>query len=135
MVAYGFAAVLVVGSLILAVFLPPPFTLYDKIAMVALGCAIAGVLHLLGRSRVIADDGGVTLVNVLRVHHYEWAEVLGVSLVEGEPWAKIDLTDGSTISALGIQGSEKALARRQVAELAALIHRYGEAADPRGGEA
>ncbi|MCG5212390.1 PH domain-containing protein [Streptosporangium sp. KLBMP 9127] len=129
-VAYGFAAVLVVGSVILAIALPDPFTIADKLAMVALGCLIAGVLHLLGRCRVEADEQGLTLVNALRVHRYSWPEVLDVTLIEGEPWAKIDFADGATIGAMGIQGSEKERARRQAAELLALIHERAEAGEP-----
>ncbi len=130
-VAYGFAGLVVLGALLLAVFLPPPFTLADKVAMVVLGLMIAGVLHLLGRCRVEADEQGITVVNPLRVHRYEWPEVLAVTLTESEPWAKIDFTDGATIGALGLQGSEKDRTVRQVGELAALIRERGEAEETR----
>ncbi|MEV8638781.1 PH domain-containing protein [Streptosporangium sp. NPDC051023] len=126
-VAYGFAGVIIVGAVILAILLPPPFTLADKIAMVVLGGMIAGVLHLLGRCRVEADERGITVVNPLRVHRYEWPEVLAVTLTESEPWAKIDFADGATIGAMGLQGSEKDRTVRQVHELAALIRERGEA--------
>ncbi|GLW12152.1 hypothetical protein Misp01_72800 [Microtetraspora sp. NBRC 13810] len=129
-VAYGFAAVLVAGSLVFAVVLPEPFSLADRVAMVGLGGLIAGVLHMLGRSRVEADEQGITLVNALRVHRYSWPEVLDVTLAEGEPFAKIDFADGATIGAMGIQGSEKARAHHQAAELAALIRERGEAGEP-----
>ncbi|SDG82487.1 PH domain-containing protein [Sinosporangium album] len=126
-VAYGFAGVIVVGAVIMAVALPPPFKIADKIGVVAFGCFVAGVLHLLGRCRVEATDKGITLVNPLRVHRYEWPEVLDVTLIDGDPWAKIDFADGATIGAVGIQGSEHDRARRQVAELLALIRSRGEA--------
>jgi hypothetical protein len=129
-VAYGFASVVVIGSVILAVALPEPFSLADKLAMVGLGCVIASVLHLLGRCRVEADERGITLVNALRRHQYTWPEVLAVTLLEGDPWAKIDFADGATIGAMGIQGSEKERARRQAAELAALIHARAETREP-----
>ncbi|MGV9779719.1 PH domain-containing protein [Streptosporangium sp. NPDC003464] len=130
-VAYGFAAVIVLGALLMAIFLPPPFTLVDRVAMVVLGGMIAGLLHLLGRCRVEADEQGVTVVNPLRVHRYEWPEVLGVTLVQNEPWAKIDFTDGATIGAVGLQGSEKDRTVRQVREFAALIRERGEAEETR----
>ncbi|GAA3116866.1 PH domain-containing protein [Streptosporangium carneum] len=130
-VAYGFAGLIMVGAVLLAILLPPPFTLADKIAMVILGGVIAGVLHLLGRCRVEADEQGITVVNPLRVHRYEWPEVLGVTLTESEPWAKIDFTDGATIGAMGMQGSEKERTVRQVRELTALIHERGEAEETR----
>lgn len=127
--AYGFAAVMVAGAVVLAVVLPPPFGLPDKIGVVLFGCLIAGILHLLGRLRVEADARGVTVVNAVRVHRYEWPEILGVTLPEGEPWPRIDLADGSSVGAMGIQGTEKSRSRQAVAELRSLIHRYGEAPD------
>jgi hypothetical protein len=130
-VAYGFAVVIVLGALFLAIFLPPLFTIADKIAIFALGVVIAGILHLLGRCRVEADERGVTVVNPLRAHRYEWSEVLGVTLIVNEPWAKIDFTDGATIGAMGLQGSEKDRTVRQVRELAALIKEHGEADEAR----
>ncbi|GHH62444.1 hypothetical protein GCM10017673_01430 [Streptosporangium violaceochromogenes] len=125
--AYGFAGLIMTGALLMAIFLPPPFTVADRIAMILLGGAIAGVLHLLGRCRVKADEGGITVVNPLRVHRYEWPEVLAVTLVDGEPWAKLDFADGMTVGAMGLQGSEKERTVRQVRELAALIRERGEA--------
>ncbi|WP_049571219.1 PH domain-containing protein [Nonomuraea sp. SBT364] len=126
-VAYGFATLVVIGAVVMAVFIADPFKLPDRIAIVLFGCAVAFVLHLLGRVRVEADDEGVTLVNAVRSHRYTWPEVIDVTLLPGEPWPKIDFSDGRTIGAMGIQGSEKALAQRATAELAALIHERGEA--------
>ena len=55
-VAYSSAAVIVLGSVIMAVFIAEPFKLPDRLAIVAFGCAVAFVLHLLGRVRVDAMD-------------------------------------------------------------------------------
>ncbi|WP_067186479.1 PH domain-containing protein [Microtetraspora niveoalba] len=128
-IAYGMAAVMVVGSVVLALVLPEQFKLPDRIGMIAFGCAVAAVLHLLGRLRVEADERGVTVVNALRTHRYEWAEVLDVNLVEGDPWPKLDLADGYSVGAMGIQGTEKARSRKAVSELRALIRARGEAPD------
>lgn len=125
--AYGFAGLIMTGALLLAIFLPPPFTVADRIAMVLLGGVITGVLHLLGRCRVEADERGITVVNPLRVHRYEWPEVLAVTLADSEPWARLDFADGMTVGAMGLQGSEKERTVRQVRELAALIRERGEA--------
>ncbi|MFF0305924.1 PH domain-containing protein [Streptosporangium sp. NPDC004379] len=125
-VAYGFAGLVMLGALVMAFVLPAPFHLPDRIAMVGLGGVIAWLLHLLGRCRVEADERGVTVVNPLRVHRYEWPEVLGVTLIDSEPWAKIDFADGATVGAMGLQGSEKERTVRQVRELLALIRERGE---------
>ncbi|GAA0413814.1 membrane protein [Acrocarpospora corrugata] len=130
-VAYGLAALMVVGSLFLAVILPEQFKAPDRIGMVAFFGVIAWVLHLLGRIRVTADEAGITVVNVLRTHRYEWAEVLDVTLVDADPWPRLDLADGTVIGAMGIQGSEKIRAARAVAELRLLVKARGEAPEER----
>jgi hypothetical protein len=119
--------VVVVGMVVLAVAMPSDWALGDRIGLVVIGLIVAGILHMLARSRVVADDRGLTVVNGLRTHEYEWAEVLGVSMGEGAPWPTLDLADGSTLPAMGIQASDGDRARRAVAELATLVHERGEA--------
>ncbi|MFI7701025.1 PH domain-containing protein [Nonomuraea sp. NPDC049480] len=126
-VAYGFAVLIVAGAVIMAVFIAESFKLPDRVAIVAFGCAVAYVLHLLGRVRVEADEEGITIVNAVRTHRYTWPEILDVTLLVGDPWPRIDFSDGRTIGAMGIQGSEKPRARRATAELEALIRDRGEA--------
>lgn len=124
------AVVVVITMSVLAVVIASPFTLADRVGFVLIGLAIAGLLHQLGRCRVSADDAGVTLVNPFRTRRLAWAEVLGVTMADGEPWPTLDLADGSTVSAMGIQRSDGPRARRALAELRALVHERGEAADP-----
>ncbi|WP_181958666.1 PH domain-containing protein [Nonomuraea diastatica] len=126
-VAYGFAVLIVLGAVVMAVLIAAPFKLPDRVAIVAFGCAVAYVLHLLGRVRVEADEEGITIVNAVRTHRYSWPEILDITLLVGDPWPRIDFSDGRTIGAMGIQGSEKARARRATAELEALIRERGEA--------
>ncbi|HUR03936.1 MAG TPA: PH domain-containing protein [Nonomuraea sp.] len=126
-VAYGFATLVVLGSVVMAILIAEPFQVPDRIGLVLFGCLVAFVLHLLGRVRVEADETGLTIVNAIRTHRYSWPEVLDVTLLVGEPWPKLDFSDGRSIGAMGIQGSEKARARRATAELAALIRERGEA--------
>jgi hypothetical protein len=128
-IAYGMATIMIVGSVLLAIFLPVQFRAPDRIAMVVFGLLVAWVLHLLGRLRVVADEKGITVVNVVKSHRYEWAEVLDVSMMEGDPWPKLDLADGYSVGAMGIQSTEKARSRKAMAELEALIHSRGEAPD------
>ncbi|MBB5077059.1 PH domain-containing protein [Nonomuraea endophytica] len=128
-VPYGFAVIILIGAVLMALFIAEPFQLADRIAIVLFGCAVAYILHLLGRVRVEADERGITLVNALRTHHYTWPEVLDVTLMVGDPWPKIDFSDGRTVGAMGIQGSEKARAKQATAELKALIRAKGEAGE------
>ncbi|GAA4944302.1 hypothetical protein HD597_006525 [Nonomuraea thailandensis] len=130
-VAYGFAVVIVLGAVVMAVFIAQPFKLPDRVAIVAFGCAVAWVLHMLGRVRVEADEKGLTIVNALRTQRVTWPEVLEVTMVTGDPWPRLDLSDGRTVGAMGIQGSEKARARQATAELRALVRERGEAPEAR----
>jgi hypothetical protein len=128
--AFVLAGVIVTTMTVLAIVIAPPFSVPDRIGIVLFGLAIAGLLSLLGRCRVTADADGLTLVNPVRTLRYEWAEVLSVTMEDGEPWPTLDLADGSTVSAMGIQRSDGDRARRALAELRALLHERGEAPDP-----
>ena len=79
------------------------------------------VLHALTRSRVTADRDGLTVVNGYRRRDFEWAEVIAVRLPPGAPWVTLDLADGNTCAAMGIQGSDGPRARAAVRELRTLL--------------
>jgi Bacterial PH domain len=127
------ATVIMITMVTLAIIVAPPFSVADRAGLVLFGVAIAAVLSLLGRCRISADAAGLTLVNPLRTRRLAWAEVLGVAMGEGEPWPTLDLADGSTVSAMGIQRSDGERARRALAELRALLRERGEAPDPEPG--
>ena len=64
------------------------------------------------------------MVNGYRRHTFTWPEVVTVTPPGRRPWATLDLNDGTTVSAMGIQGSDGARARRAVRELRALLTRF-----------
>ena len=107
------------------------FTVFQKVTVLGMGLMFFLMGHALARCRVTAAEDGLTVVNGYRKHHYEWGQVVGVTMSPGDPWAVLDLNDGTTRSALGIQGSDGRSARRQVQQLRALIEaRSGS--DPQG---
>lgn len=81
------------------------------------------LMYAMARSRITADERGLTVVNGYRKREYEWAEVVAVRMPPGAPWPTLDLADGSTVSAMGVHGSDGASARRAVAEMKALLAR------------
>jgi hypothetical protein len=128
-VAYTMAGVIVLGMIALAVLVAPQFKLFDRVLLVAFGLFLGWLLHMFARCRVAADERGVTVVNAFRTRRLEWPEVLRVTMAQGEPWPTLDLADGTSISAMGINGSEKSRAARQLAELRALLTDRAEAPD------
>ena len=102
------------------------FTPFQRGTLVALGLMFFSAGHALARSRVVAEAERLVVVNGYRRREYEWAEVLAVHLPPGAPWATLDLADGTSQPAMGIQGSDGARAHRAVAELRLLLSRSAD---------
>ncbi|RAY13240.1 PH domain-containing protein [Actinomadura craniellae] len=115
--------------IVLAFVVAPQFGLLDRIGLVLFGLGVGWLLHMFARCRVTADEHGLTVVNAFRTHRFEWAEVIGVSMGTGEPWPTLDLADGESLGAMGINGAEREDAARALAELRTLMHAHGEAPD------
>ncbi|GHB63915.1 membrane protein [Streptomyces viridiviolaceus] len=75
----------------------------ERLSFVLTALLLAGVLLLLARPKVVADESGVTVVNLTNKRRLEWAEILRVNLRPGDPWVFLDLSDGTSLPALGIQ--------------------------------
>ena len=99
------------------------FTIFQRGTLVFLGLLVAALIHALTRSRIVAERDRLVVVNGYKRREFEWPEVVAVHLPLGAPWATLDLSDGTTVSAMGIQGSDGARARTAVRELRALLDR------------
>lgn len=97
------------------------FTPFQKGTLVFLGLLALAVWFALMRSRVSATATGVTVVNGYRRRDLVWSQVVAVNLRRGAPWAGIDLSDGTSISALAIQASDGDRAIRAVQDLRRLV--------------
>ena len=129
-VLLGLATGLLAAFVVIAVLLPAdgarPWHTSDRIWIVLTGLLIAGVLVLLSRPKVAADRDGVTVVNLTTRRRLEWAQVLRVNLRTGDPWVYLDLADGTSLAAMGIQpGIGRARALRDARALRALAEAYG----------
>ncbi|SED79798.1 PH domain-containing protein [Streptomyces sp. TLI_105] len=98
----------------------------ERASFVFTAALLSGVLVLLSRPKVVADDEGVTVVNIARTRRLAWAEILKVNLRPGDPWVFLDLSDGTSLPALGIQpGIAKESAIRDARALRALADSHG----------
>jgi hypothetical protein len=117
-------ALFVVGAVVWLAFpqeVRDAFTGLQRATVIAMFLGGVVVGHALGRCRVDAHEGGLRVVNGYRTRDLSWAQVVAVRLRPGNPWATLDLADGTSLAAMGIQGSDGQRARRQVRQLRALI--------------
>lgn len=93
----------------------------ERVSFVFTGAMLSGVLVLLSRPKVVAAESGVTVVNIIGRRRLEWAEIVQVNLRPGDPWVFLNLGDGTSLPALGIQpGIAKQHAIRDARTLRAL---------------
>jgi hypothetical protein len=98
-------------------------TLYQWATIVLFAATGTAIGWALVRCRVTASERGLDVVNGFRTHRFEWAEVLAVHLPPGAPFPTLDLADGTSRAAMGIQASDGDRARRAVHELRLLLAR------------
>ncbi|WP_449350201.1 PH domain-containing protein [Streptomyces shaanxiensis] len=75
----------------------------ERLSFIVTAALLAGVLFLLARVKVVADESGVTVQNIASRRRLEWAEIIQVNLRPGDPWVFLNLSDGTSLPALGIQ--------------------------------
>jgi hypothetical protein len=125
------AVLLTIGTVMFAVITAVALMLEklgpgERASFIFTAALFLGVLALLSRPKVVADDSGVTVVNITRTRRLAWAEILRVNLRPGDPWVFLDLSDGTSMPALGIQpGIAKQQAIRDARALRALAESRG----------
>ncbi|MDQ6641535.1 MAG: PH domain-containing protein [Actinomycetota bacterium] len=97
------------------------FTPWQRVTLMGLGLLGAAVWFALLRSRLRAADDGVTVVNGFKRRNLEWAQIVALRLRRGAPWAEMDLSDGTTIPVMAIQGSDGDRARSAVREFRTVL--------------
>ncbi|WP_333774413.1 PH domain-containing protein [Streptomyces sp. IBSBF 3136] len=95
----GVVIFLVISGIALLLDLGPG----ERLTFVVTAALIFGVLAQLARVRVVADESGVTVVNIASRRRLAWAEIVQVNLRPGDPWVFLNLGDGTSLPALGIQ--------------------------------
>ncbi|GLX52284.1 membrane protein [Streptomyces hygroscopicus subsp. hygroscopicus] len=107
----------------------------ERMSFVVTGALLFWFLAQLARIKVVADESGVTVVNIASKRRLDWAEILQVNLRPGDPWVFLNLSDGTSLPALGIQpgiARERAIADARALRALAEAHsaaRLGEDRD------
>ncbi|WP_405926314.1 PH domain-containing protein [Streptomyces sp. NBC_00035] len=96
----------------------------ERLSFILTGALIFGVLLMLARPKVVADETGVTVVNIASSRRLAWAEILQVNLRPGDPWVFLNLSDGTSLPALGIQPG---IAKQRAIEDARALRALAEA--------
>lgn len=91
------AGVTIFVVLTTVVMLLETLTPAERLSFVFTAALLCGVLVLLSRPKVVADESGVTVVNITSRRHLAWAEILQVNLRPGDPWVFLDLSDGTSL--------------------------------------
>ncbi|MFF0205419.1 PH domain-containing protein [Streptomyces sp. NPDC005017] len=94
----------------------------ERISFVLTAALLSGVVLMLARPKVVADENGITVVNFASTRRLGWPEIVQVNLRVGDPWVFLDLSDGTSQPAIGIQpGIAKEQAIADARTLRALV--------------
>lgn len=95
-----------------------PYERGTVIGIVLLGLVL---LNALARSRVVAREDGLTVVNGYRKRELAWSEVGRLRMPQGAPWPHLDVGDGERVSLMGIHASDGQRAAVAIRELRAVV--------------
>lgn len=96
----------------------------SRLSLVVFALLVAWFLYRLASVRVVAEESGVTVVNILRRRRLEWAEIVGVRLLRDDAWMMLDLSDGESMAAMGVQKSDGAHAQEQARDFARMVNEH-----------
>ncbi|MEU2555173.1 PH domain-containing protein [Streptomyces sp. NPDC013313] len=127
----GVVILLVISGVALLLDLGPG----ERASFFVTGVLIFWALAQLARIKVVADESGVTVVNIASRRRLAWAEILQVNLRPGDPWVFLNLSDGTSLPALGIQpglAKQRAIADAQALRALAEARSTAAAREDRG---
>jgi hypothetical protein len=124
-VCYTIIAILLTVTAVIALLLPHEGALVfsggDRIGVFAVALGISWFLHKHASVRITATPEHLEVQNLFRTRTLDWGEVLAVRFNPGDPWTYLDLADGETLAAMGIQASDGPAALESARELARLV--------------
>ena len=103
------------------------FTLFQEGTLLLIGGILFTAGFALARCRLDLDEEGLTVVNGYRTHRLAWGQVVAISLRPGNPWAVLDLSDGTSQPVMAIQGSDGPRARTHVWQVRQVVEAHAGA--------
>jgi hypothetical protein len=124
-VCYTIIAIMLAVTAVIAFLLPHEgalvFSVGDRIGVFAVALGISWFLHKHASVRITATPEHLEVHNLFHARTLGWGEVLAVRFNPGDPWTYLDLADGETLAAMGIQASDGPAALESARELATLV--------------
>lgn len=127
--AYAVGAAVLAASAVTMVAIPH-FDLGNRLGFLVFGLAVFWFCHREASVRAVAGTETLTIRNLFRTRTLEWAEVLGVRFPMGDPWAHLELSDGTTWPVMALQRTDGRRGIDLARELSALIRERGEGSEP-----
>ena len=118
-VSLAVALAVLVGTAVLVVVVPG-LNAGDRVGFVLFGIALAWFCWREASVRLVADERGATVRNLIVTTRLEWADVVAVRFGE-RPWVQLDLANGDTLAVMGIQRADGPGAQEQARQLATLV--------------
>lgn len=94
---------------------------FERFSIVLIAAIAVLVCVLLGRVHAVATADALLVRNPIRSRRVAWEEIVAVRLGRNDPWAQLDLDDGTTIALMAIQAADGARARRDLAWVRARV--------------
>ncbi|MFC7374494.1 PH domain-containing protein [Brachybacterium sp. GCM10030267] len=121
--------VVVLGGTVAGAVVIPGLLLGGRLGLVAVGVLILLFCHLEASVRLIAGPDSLEVRNVFRARTLDWAEILAIRFPVGDPWAHLDLADGTTLALNAIQRYDGERGIAAARRLRDLVRERGEAPD------
>jgi hypothetical protein len=115
-VAYAVAVIMLVLTGVIGFALPESasFTIAETITLWIIILAVLVLLHGIGRSRIVAGEEALEVVNGYKTHLVPWGDIEGFAMNTGAPWPTLVTKDDERVMLFAIQGTDGAYARQAV---------------------
>lgn len=107
-------------------------SLTDALYFVLFGALVAWFCWRQASVRAVPTQDTLVVRNVVVTREVAWARIVGVRLMEGEPWVQLDLSDGDTLAVMGIQRADGRRGIDEARRLDRLVRERGEAPERPG---